>query len=58
MRRPELLTVLIAREEGRPMRDAAKALLTGALVYLEAIPTLARTRADTVIAACIRYYLK
>lgn len=40
------------------MRDAAKALLTGALVYLEAIPTLARTRADTVIAACIRYYLK
>lgn len=45
-------------QDGHANRNAAGALLLAVLVYLDAIPTLARTRADTVIAACIRYYIK
>lgn len=44
--------------DGDHLRGTAEPLLVGALHYLENIPNLARTRADRVMAAVIRYYLK
>lgn len=39
-------------------RLSAEELLRAALIFLDEIPALALTRADRVMAAVIRYYLK